>query len=287
MAVLPLEGVGGKEGTSRNPVAASVFSSTKLWMVLDTVSEQNQKYRTVSSINQQDPTTRGQLKAHPKQPVKLSWYLFKWRKLQMQPRFSERKIKQAHTEKKKAFWWNLHRNIGRSLHLWSAWCLHRRNPNEKSGGGGVFRCSLRGIITARQLSDALISTQRPMKYLWRKRTQRGSLKHNESQRSSSGAQTLRRNILASFTECVAAAAAVPWEKKKNIRRGVLGGTRSEHTNKQKTRTRAAVTQPLCWISAFLKEFLPSLPGSSRSQQDSSDCRSPGDWRHAQQRGFYF
>lgn len=30
-------------------------------------------------------------------------------------------------------------------------CLHWRNPNEKSGGGGMFRRSLRGIITVRQL----------------------------------------------------------------------------------------------------------------------------------------
>lgn len=76
-------------------------------------------------------------------------------------------------------------------------------------------------------------------------------------------------------------------KKENIRRGALGGTRAEHTNEQETRGRAAVMQPLCCISAFLKEFLPSLPGSPHSQQDSSDCRSAGDWRRAMQRGFFF
>lgn len=135
----------------------------------------------------------------------------------------------------------------------------------------MFRCSLRGIITARQLSDALISARRPMKYLWRKRTQRGSLKNNESQRSSSGAETLRRSVLASFVECVAAAAA-PLEKRKTyvVGRWVVHEP-SARAHKQETRGKAAVMQPLCCISAFLKEFLPSLPGSSLSQQDSSDC----------------
>lgn len=81
----------------------------------------------------------------------------------------------------------------------------------------MFRCSLRGIITARQLSDALISAWRPMKYLWRKRTQRwlrGSLKNNESRRSSSGAETLRRSVLA-FSPSV-------WRQQRR-------GTKRKHT----------------------------------------------------------
>lgn len=122
----------------------------------------------------------------------------------------------------------------------------------------MFRCSLRGIITARQLSDALISSRRPMKYLWRKCTQRGCEDPSKTMRVGEAppAPRPRGEAFWLFLRVCGGSSAVG--QKENICCGALGGTRAEHTNKEETRGTAAVMQPLCCISAFLKEFLPSL-----------------------------
>lgn len=83
------------------------------------------------------------------------------------------------------------------------------------------------------------------------------------------------------------AAAAPWDKRKTYVVGRWVVHEPSTRTREETRGTAAVMQPLCCISAFLKEFAPSLPGSSHSQQDSSDCRSVRDWSHAEQKAFTF
>lgn len=149
----------------------------------------------------------------------------------------------------------------------------------------MFRCSLRGIITARQLSDALISSRRPMKYLWRKCTQRGCEDPSKTMRAGEAppAPRPRGEAFWLFLRVCGGSSAVG--QKENICCGALGGTRAEHTNKEETRGTAAVMQPLCCISAFLKEFLPSL--SRVVSLAAGQQRPDRDWSHAEQKAFTF